>query len=134
MVITYPGSHLDDPFIETGCRLDLPRFDTEAPKLHLGIDTSEEFQLFIFVIPYQVTGTVHLHFHSVDKRTGYEFFFRKLLILPVALCDLRSGKAQFSRHSLRHQVSVLIADKGPGVWYRPTYGNIRIPVLIHRVE
>ena len=134
MVIAYPGCHLRDPFIEARCRLDLTRFDAEAPKLHLGIDASEEFQFFIFVIPYQIAGTVHFHLHPIDKRTRYEFFFRKLLLLPVPLCDLRSGKAQFSRHSLRHQVSVLIADKGPGVGHGPANRNIRIPILIHRVE
>ena len=124
---------MSDPLIPAGCRLDLSQFDSKASELHLGVDAPEEFQLPVLVIPRQIAGAVHLRVLPVKEWTGYKLFICQRLLLPVAFRDLSSGQAQFSRHPLRQQVPVFIADERPCIRHGAADGNIHILVLINNM-
>ena len=113
----------------TGSGLDLAQLDAEAPQLHLIVDPAQVLQLAFPVVPGQIPCPVHLF--PGQERAADKSLRRQLRLFPVALRDLRAGKAQLTCHPPWQEMTTAVAYQRPGIRHSTSDGDIPIPLLVH---
>ena len=126
------GRHRFDTGKLSGSGFDLSHLDAEAPEFHLGVDTTQIFQLSFLIVAGQISRAVHLL--PRQEGTIHKALGRKFRLLPIPFGELAARKAQFSRHSLRQKMPISIADKGPGIGYGSADGDGSIVLPLFQLK
>src|SRR5689334_15426270 len=97
--------------MQAECRFDFAKLETHAAEFDLIVDATEEFELSVVQVAYEITGAIKTSAGFVAERIGNESRRGEFRTMEIAARDTIAADAKLAGNTKRHELHARIDEE-----------------------